>query len=60
MLELSDQGDDGGTLQEVRSEDPGDLVGVEILQLGYFCNRSVLNIGPPPPPPPPPHHLDLS
>ena len=27
----------------------GSLVGVEILQLGDFCNRSVLNVGAPPP-----------
>ena len=33
---LSDPGDDGEILREVRSEDPGDPVGVEILQLGDF------------------------
>ena len=33
---LSDPGDDGEILREVRGEDPGDPVGVEILQLGDF------------------------
>ena len=42
VLELSDQGDDG--------EIAGSLVGVEILQLGDFCNKNG-NIGAPPPPP---------
>ena len=49
MLELSDQGDD--------REIAGSLVGVEILQLGDFCNKSVFNVVALPPPP---HLLDLS
>ena len=57
---LSDPGDDGEILREVRGEDPGDPVGVEILQLGDFCNRSVFNVGALPPLPPPPHLLDQS
>ena len=41
---LSDPGDDGEILREVRGEDPGDPVGVEILQLGDLCNRNVLSL----------------
>ena len=41
---LSDAGDDGEILREVRGEDPGDPVGVEILQLGDLCNRNVLSL----------------
>ena len=34
---LSDPGDDGEVLREIRGEYPGDPVGVEILQLGDLC-----------------------
>ena len=39
---LSDPGDDGEILGEVRGEYPGDPAGVEILQLGDLCNRNVV------------------
>ena len=41
---LSDPGDDGEILREVRGEYPGDPAGVEILQLGDLCNRNVVNV----------------
>ena len=43
---LSDPGDDGEILGEVRGENPGDPAGVEILQLGDLCNRNIVKVGP--------------